>query len=153
MPCLMDFRCIKSSPGLYPRRLCIVWQPSVYRVEGYPWVLNTRASEKFSTVDGVQLRRGAVLGGGTSVNAGLYRYISYVNIISHIRITCIHFELDSDRWLRFDRLRIQLIQFGMRLKYFKSRYPHSGREARRRWPETWDARDFRAMLNFIEDIS
>ena len=112
MPCLMDFRCIKSSPGLYPRRWFVVWQPSVYRVEGYPWVLNTRATEKFSTVDGVQLRRGAVLGGGSSVNAGLYRYIyicqHHQPHHSHIRTTCMHFESDWDTWLEFDRLRMRL---------------------------------------------
>ncbi|CAI7923127.1 unnamed protein product, partial [Closterium sp. NIES-54] len=47
-------------------------QPSVYRREAFPYVLSTRASVPFRSEDGVWNRRGIVLGGGSSVNAGFY---------------------------------------------------------------------------------
>eukprot|EP00850_Spirogloea_muscicola_P008223 SM000043S15851 [mRNA] locus=s43:512411:517007:+ [translate_table: standard] len=47
-------------------------QPSVLRREGFPTVLATRAVQPFRSEDGVQNRRGRVLGGGSSVNAGFY---------------------------------------------------------------------------------
>eukprot|EP00897_Mesotaenium_endlicherianum_P008013 jgi/Mesen1/723/ME000011S00061 len=47
-------------------------QPAVYRREGFPCVLGTNAAQPFLSVEGVENRRGNVLGGGSSVNAGFY---------------------------------------------------------------------------------
>lgn len=65
-------RLTSTLPGFHVRSCCAV-QPAVYRREGFPCVLGTRAAQRFRSVDGVHNRRGNVLGGGSSVNAGFYR--------------------------------------------------------------------------------
>lgn len=47
-------------------------QPAVCRREGFPCVLGTRAAETFWSEEGVENKRGNVLGGGSAINAGFY---------------------------------------------------------------------------------
>lgn len=64
----------ESIPLSLPNPLAL--QPPVFRIEGFPSVLSTGASQSFRSQDGVWNRRGRVLGGGSAVNAGFYRSAS-----------------------------------------------------------------------------